>query len=154
MILVTVSVGVRFTTLPDHALNRAPVDETLSSSSTSVVPPATLPSQPPTTITAIFSPITGHIQTSYVARVSQDLALCSRFLFNVNSYESEWSMGAEWWMRRKPAPVPDVSTDSLVQSTASDPALPNKQEDAPDAVQGVVKARISTSYVSVCSAYR
>lgn len=56
--------------------------------------------QPPTTITAIFNPLTGHFISAYAARVSRDLTLCSRFSFNINSYESEWVMGGEWWIRR------------------------------------------------------
>lgn len=81
----------------------------------------------------------GHMSGAYAARVSRDLALCSRFDFNVYSYESEWTMGAEWWMRRKPA-KPDEHAPSLHPPTSSDLG-----ED----VLGVVKARVSTQNVSI-----
>jgi len=61
-----------------------------------------LPSQAPTTVSAIFNPMMGHLSSTYSAGVSRDLSLSSRFDFNVYSYESEWTMGAEWWMRRSP----------------------------------------------------
>lgn len=88
----------------------------------------------------------GHLSTAYAARVSRDLALCSRFDFNMYSYESEWTMGAEWWIRRglrKPVdpeggPSPFDSGSILTKT---------------DEVQGVVKARVSTSTVSTLPAF-
>lgn len=44
----------------------------------------------------------GHLAGAYSARVSRDLALSSRFEFNVYSFESEWTVGAEWWLRKPP----------------------------------------------------
>jgi len=130
-VISQVSLGVRFTTLPDASLQ-------VSSRGTV---------QPPTTITGLFNPMMGHLSASYAARVSQDLSLCSRFDFNVYSYDSEWTMGAEWWMQRS-SPEPAVQKietrpnfvhpqkrDELLSSSASDPT-------------GVVKARISTNNVS------
>lgn len=126
-----VSLGVRFTTLPDA---------TLQVSSRGAV-------QPPTTITGLFNPMMGHLSAAYAARVSQDLSLCSRFDFNVYSYDSEWTMGAEWWMRRSspefvaqkvevgPSSVHPKKWDGLLSPSVSDPT-------------GVVKARISTNNVS------
>lgn len=91
--------------------------------------------QPPTTITAILNPLLGHIQAAYASRVSRDLALCSRFNFNAYSYESEWSMGAEWWIRpRQNARGPPASID-----------MTNETRN----VQGVLKASVSTNQVSV-----
>ncbi|CUA69062.1 Mitochondrial distribution and morphology protein 10 [Rhizoctonia solani] len=82
-----VSTGIRFTTLPD-------------ASPPSASPDSTVPAQTPTTLTATFNPMMGHMSAAYAARTSRDLALCSRFDFNIYSYESEWTMGAEWWLRR------------------------------------------------------
>jgi len=73
--------------------------------------------------------------------VSRDLSLSSRFDFNVYSYESEWTMGAEWWLRRsqsKPA------VDGTVDGSLSIPSLAVAHA-SPDDVTGVVKARASTS---------
>ncbi|KAI0693583.1 mitochondrial distribution and morphology protein 10 [Cytidiella melzeri] len=135
-----VSGGLRFTTLPDAT----PPSAQVPSSTKDDLPTFT---QPPTTITAVFNPIVGHISSAYAARVSRDLSLCSRFDFNVYSYESEWSLGAELWTRRRQtrssiAPVvPDLSTPSLplVVTPIEPPGL------LTDGVQGVVKARVSTT---------
>jgi len=108
-----VSTGIRFSTLPDAKPPSA-------SGSSSIATP-----QPPTTITALFNPMLGHLSGAYSARVSTDLALSSRFDFNVYSYESEWTMGAEYWLRR---------------DHDSDVDLSSKKQ-----IHGVVKARASTN---------
>lgn len=122
---VIVSTAVRFTTLPEPTNS----SDTASSSKCP-------PTQPPTTITAYFTPVTGHFSTTYAARVSRDLALCSRFSFNVYDYESDWTMGGEWWMRRRKLPTNEQDSLEETPSTSS------------DEIQGVVKARFSTSAVS------
>lgn len=76
---------------------------------------------------------------AYSARVSRDLSLSSRFDFNVYSYESEWTMGAEWWMRRSPLANPET-----IDTSTSEPRLDMHSRDD---VQGVVKARASTNNV-------
>ncbi|CAE6516503.1 unnamed protein product [Rhizoctonia solani] len=144
-----VSTGIRFTTLPD-------------ASPPSTSPDSTIPAQTPTTLTATLNPMMGHISAAYAARTSRDLALCSRFDFNIYSYESEWTMGAEWWLRRAAgkrfAGVQqdekqgnDSNTDPVVLDEMS---LPGQDTPAPfptnspilgGDVTGVVKARISTS---------
>lgn len=142
-----VSAGLRFTTLPDATPPSAqpiPASELTSPASASL-------SQPPTTITTIFNPIVGHISSAYAAQVSRDLSLCSRFDFNVYSYESEWSLGAEWWTRRRQTKpntqpvVPDLSSPSLPLVVTPVPLAPNVSNDF---IQGVVKARASTTAVS------
>lgn len=119
-----VSTGIRFTTIPDASPPSQQLHDIQHTS------------QPPTTVTAVLNPILGHISAAYASRVSRDLALCSRFDFNVYSYESEWTMGAEWWIRR---PLPGTST-----ATVDDSQGLYSQEP-----QGVLKARISTNYVRV-----
>ena len=86
----------------------------------------------------------GHISVAYTARVSQDLSLCSRFDFNMYSYESEWAAGAEWWMRRslRKNPAEDGRMESLGLSQTANEIAPKSEE-----AQGVVRARISTSSV-------
>ncbi|KAH9940569.1 mitochondrial distribution and morphology protein 10 [Amylocystis lapponica] len=130
-----VSTGIRFTTLPDAT---PPSFQTPSQSTCASVSP----SQPPTTITALFNPMLGHLSGAYAARVSRDLSLCSRFDFNVYSYESEWSLGAEWWTRRgKRLPEPQSDADG----TPDLPPLQPLGVDLSDEVRGVVKARASTT---------
>ena len=148
-----VSTGIRFTTLPDATppsfqLPFAP--SSIPSSS-----PSYTPSQPPTSITALFNPMLGHISGAYAARITRNLSMCSRFDFNVYSYESEWTMGMEWWMRRsrsKPMleqeKVPDAGSESPSLSVISIPQpAPSKP---PNEIIGVVKARASTTTVRIC----
>jgi mitochondrial distribution and morphology protein 10 len=85
----------------------------------------------------------GHLSTAYAARVSQDLALCSRFDFNMYSYESEWTMGAEWWIRRGLRKILDEDGRSSLPQPSTPTVIAPRSEE----VQGVVKARISTSSV-------
>ncbi|KAG8901478.1 Mitochondrial distribution and morphology protein 10 [Tulasnella sp. 403] len=131
-----VSTGLRFTTLQDPK----PSPSTSDSST-----PTTI-SQPPTTITAIYNPIMGHISTAYTARVSRNLSVCSRFDFNVYSYESEWTMGAEWWMRKgsKGKEKESIAVPAGPEGIQLIP--PTGLPPAPEAneIQGVVKARVST----------
>ncbi|TFK55855.1 mitochondrial distribution and morphology protein 10 [Heliocybe sulcata] len=138
-----VSTGIRFTTLPDAT---APSFQLPGpSSSPLALSSSRTPPQPPTTITALFNPIIGHISGAYAAKVSHDLSVCSRFDFNVYSYESEWTMGAEWWLRRKPQPQngDDTKTESDSIQADESPSVP--LETWTEDVQGVVKARASTT---------
>ncbi|CAL1701374.1 unnamed protein product [Somion occarium] len=141
-----VSAGIRFTTLPDAT---PPSFQVPSSASSPIHSNPHSFSQPPTTITALFNPMLGHISAAYAAGVSKDLSLCSRFDFNVYSYESEWTVGAEWWTRRsKTKPTVDTDTDdvdpSLPTPTLFAPVNPLECRDNGD-IQGVVKARASTT---------
>lgn len=141
------STGFRFSTLPDATPPSAqvpPPSPTSPDSSPALsghASPRSHPPQPPTTITALFNPMLGHIQTAYTARVSRDLTLASRFDFNVYSYESEWAMGAEWWLRRSPRPHLDGEDGAgEAEPSASFPSPLGE-------VHGVVKARASTNNV-------
>ncbi|ORY06304.1 hypothetical protein K493DRAFT_252024 [Basidiobolus meristosporus CBS 931.73] len=46
--------------------------------------------------TVICNPMMGHLTGGYTQAVSEDLTLCSRYDFNVYSYESDLAVGAEW----------------------------------------------------------
>ncbi|TFK43143.1 hypothetical protein BDQ12DRAFT_622028 [Crucibulum laeve] len=133
-----VSTGIRFTTQPDAT---PPSFQVPSSSPVLAGTSKGPPSQPPTTITALFNPMLGHMSGAYTARVSRDLALSSRFDFNVYSYESEWAMGAEWWMRRR-AVLQDA--DEAIDSVAP-PKIPLVHPESSEDVIGVVKVRASTN---------
>ncbi|KAH7930250.1 hypothetical protein BV22DRAFT_1055122 [Leucogyrophana mollusca] len=160
-----VSTGIRFTTLPDAT----PPSFQIPPSSSSPLSPSL--SQPPTTITALFNPMMGHLSAAYAARVSRDLSLCSRFDFNVYSYDSEWTMGAEWWMRRAPQkptsvedadpalvaegqpelvtkPEPIIKPESTIKPESiikPEPIVPPDHAESGSDIRGVVKARISTN---------
>ncbi|KAF8175367.1 mitochondrial distribution and morphology protein 10 [Pholiota molesta] len=115
-----------------------------SSSSATPSPPSSPPLphgppfQPPTTITALFNPMLGHISSAYTARVSPDLALSSRFDFNMYSFESEWAMGVEWWLRRPPTAV-------LTAAEGAGAPPPPAGLSSLSEVNGVIKARASTT---------
>jgi mitochondrial distribution and morphology protein 10 len=85
----------------------------------------------------------GHISSAYSAQVSRDLSLASRFDFNVYSYESEWAMGAEWWLRRSSGKaIPSVQGGNNIDVPISE----NSPQHSDD-VHGVIKARASTNKV-------
>ncbi|ESK97506.1 hypothetical protein Moror_17685 [Moniliophthora roreri MCA 2997] len=132
-----VSTGIRFSTLPDASppSSQVPPPSPFSPSPSDASPVPSTYSQPPTTITALFNPMLGHLSTAYSARVSSDLSLSSRFDFNVYSYESEWTMGAEYWLRR---------SRSMKRGDEDTTALTESFERKMD-VHGVVKVRASTS---------
>ncbi|KAG8740921.1 Mitochondrial distribution and morphology protein 10 [Ceratobasidium sp. 428] len=151
-----VSTGIRFTTLPDASPPSA------SPGSASTDSAATPHPQTPTTLTATFNPMMGHMSAAYAARASRDLALCSRFDFNIYSYESEWTLGAEWWLRRAPPGLRRILKGEDNKSGENeDPVILDEiappGQDTPSPfptrsisslggdVTGVVKARISTS---------
>ena len=71
-----VSTGIRFTTLPGHTGF-------------------------PYTMTLTLNPLMGNLSSTYAVKASSSLALCSRFDFNVYSYESELQLGMELWRRRR-----------------------------------------------------
>ncbi|KAL0574325.1 Mitochondrial distribution and morphology protein 10 [Marasmius crinis-equi] len=128
-----ISTGVRFTTIPDATPPSYQIPPPSTSALSAVSVSKNPPSQSPTTITALFNPMLGHLSGAYSARVSDDLSLSSRFDFNVYSYESEWTMGAEYWLRRNSSL--EGSTD-----TQTEPEQGGKKP-----IHGVVKARASTS---------
>ncbi|KAF9013354.1 mitochondrial distribution and morphology protein 10 [Cyathus striatus] len=135
-----VSTGIRFTTMPDATppSTQAPSLSTPLNTAQS----RSLPS-PPTTITALFNPMLGHMSGAYTARVSRDLALSSRFDFNVYSYESEWTMGAEWWLRRTRGKTDEAL--EVDQENEMAPIKPMLHPETREEVNGVVKARASTN---------
>jgi len=139
--IATVSTGIRFTTLPDAPSSLSQVPGSPSSSQY-----LSAHRSPPTTITALFNPMLGHISAAYTAKVSRDLALSSRFDFNVYSFESEWTMGAEWWLRRPPRVPTDDDIGRMAPSQNNSLPLPE--------VNGVVKARASTNNVRNSSFYK
>ncbi|KAG0248151.1 Mitochondrial distribution and morphology protein 10 [Mortierella polycephala] len=135
-----------------------------SSTATSRYPTSTAPEHHqnyiPITITQTLNPIMGHVSSSYAAQVHPDLGLCSRFDFNLYSYDSELTAGVEWWIRGRkgadqednnatasnPFPktigVPDLpsSTDSTSASLSTSPVNEYSEEKQP--IVGVIKARL------------
>lgn len=70
------STGLRFTTLPNH-------------------------NGTPYTMTLTLNPLMGNLSSTYAVKAGQNLSLCSRFDFNVYSYESDVTIGLELWRQKK-----------------------------------------------------
>ncbi|KAF8506008.1 mitochondrial distribution and morphology protein 10 [Russula emetica] len=150
-----VSTGIRFTTFPDTtpelesathpSPSPSPSSTSNPSSSSTTATCASGVLEPPTTITALFNPMMGHMSGAYTAQVSRDLSLSTRFDFNVYSYESEWTMGAEWWLRRSRS---KSGSNGMIEDASILPSSSPLFSEAPTSpydVTGVVKARASTS---------
>ena len=60
-----------------------------------------LPIQAPTTLTILYNPLIGFVSTAYSAQVHPHIALSTRFGVNVYSYESDLTVGGEWWIGRR-----------------------------------------------------
>lgn len=132
------STAFRFTTLPHGTLDNS--------------------TQPPVTITTILNPIMGHISTAFVTQTRDELALASRYDFNMYSYESDLVLGLEWWQKSKKQRDAGLAALSSAPPTASkvhpdgiaplatpliDDVVPEQYHD--DQVAGVVKARLSAT---------
>ncbi|GBB90768.1 hypothetical protein RclHR1_17830001 [Rhizophagus clarus] len=107
-----VSAGIRYRTLPQFS------------------------SQSPLSVTYLINPIMGHMSAAFAAQVSNDLALCPRFNFNMYSYESDLIIGAEWWQREK--------SDIECENQSNDDTV-NKITFLQGEVNGIVKATVGTS---------
>lgn len=106
--VIGLSTGLRFTTLAPHI---APADDTKSPSkpragtsaalTSGLLTPANIvQSSFPYTMTVTLNPIIGALASTYSVRPTSNLALSSRFDFNVYSWESQYVLGAEIWRGR------------------------------------------------------
>lgn len=109
-----ISTGLRFTTLPIHTGF-------------------------PYTMTLTVNPLMGNLSSSYAVKAGPNLALCSRFDFNVYSYESDVTLGVELWQYAMPKPTPPevLWAKNLVRSGWEATVAPDED------VTGVLKARMS-----------
>jgi distribution and morphology protein 10 len=66
---------------------------------------ATLPTHPgfPYTLALTVNPLMGNLSSTYAVQAGPNVALCSRFDFNVYSYESDVVVGVELWRRERAA---------------------------------------------------
>ncbi|SLM36708.1 mitochondrial distribution and morphology protein 10 [Lasallia pustulata] len=105
-----VSTGIRFATLPRHTGF-------------------------PYTMTLNLNPLMGNLSCTYAVQAAPSLALCSRFDFNVYSYESDLQLGVELWRRRR-------KPDALDWARAK----PGSKRKGDDGVAGVLKARVNQDW--------
>ncbi|EIW67655.1 hypothetical protein TREMEDRAFT_33247 [Tremella mesenterica DSM 1558] len=114
-----ISTGVRFTTIPPIL----------------PIPLHSPPPSPPTTLTLLYNPLIGFISSAYSAQISPTVAVSSRFGVNVYSYESDLSIGGEWWIGRRRG----KKHLSELTNQLEPPLVQDNTEDR----DGVLRARIS-----------
>jgi distribution and morphology protein 10 len=108
-----ISTGLRFTTLPIHTGF-------------------------PYTMTLTLNPLMGNLSSAYAVKAGPNLALCSRFDFNVYSYESDTCLGLELYRRASPQP-PNPETAWARELLRPGWEKPPVEDD----VSSVLKARMS-----------
>ncbi|KAK5167517.1 Mitochondrial distribution and morphology protein 10 [Saxophila tyrrhenica] len=113
-----ISTGLRFTTLPIHTGF-------------------------PYTMTLTLNPLMGNLSSSYAVKAGPNLSLCSRFDFNVYSYESDVSLGLELWQLSRPRVPEEVAwVKDLIRPGWEPKVAPEKVVPDED-VTGVLKARMT-----------
>lgn len=126
------STAIRYTTLPHHP-------------------------GPPLTMTLTLSPLMGHFSATYAIKAGPNAAFCSRFDFNMYSYESDLVVGCELWQRKPTTsataqlrrtvtaiPSRDVGEGSSVDSDGAGDGDEDGEKEK-DAFTGVLKARWTQS---------
>lgn len=139
------STGVRFTTLPDNVV--LPLLGGASPTSGLMNDAQHQPSQPPTTITATLNPMMGHFSTAYAARMTRDIVACSRFDFNVFSYDSDLTLGAEYWLHSSP---PGTHNSTLPAGSPEDasPVMANGGDLAPPSLSIATPLTVTSTLAS------
>ncbi|KAF9581751.1 Mitochondrial distribution and morphology protein 10, partial [Lunasporangiospora selenospora] len=157
-----VSTGLRYRTLPPLSPAVPTTDDSESeptaTSSKARYPTSTAPEHHqnyiPITITQTLNPIMGHVSSSYAAQVHPDLGLCSRFDFNLYSYDSELTAGVEWWIRERKGGSSDqpegVASNSNKAAPELFPGVPDEMlkakqvilDEEKQPIVGVIKARL------------
>ncbi|KAI5357695.1 Putative mitochondrial distribution and morphology protein [Septoria linicola] len=102
-----ISTGLRFTTLPMHTGF-------------------------PYTMVLTINPLMGNLSSTYAVKAGPNVALCSRFDFNVYSYESDVVVGVELWQRDQ------ASAENAWVAEMLRPGWTKPDDD----VKGVLKARV------------
>jgi len=108
---------------------------------------ATLPAHKgvPLTATLTLNPLMGNLSTTYAVKAGKNLSLCSKFDFNVYSYESEVRLGCELWrMKTRISKKPERSMAAKLAwrlDPVEENPVPNLEE-----VAGVLKARVDQNW--------
>ncbi|TVY75720.1 Mitochondrial distribution and morphology protein [Lachnellula suecica] len=108
---------------------------------------ATLPAHKgvPLTATLTLNPLMGNLSTTYAVKAGKNLALCSKFDFNVYSYESDLMLGCELWrMKAKVQRVRERSMAAKLEWRLDEPEKVPIPE--PEEVAGVLKARVDQNW--------
>ncbi|KAJ5050650.1 uncharacterized protein L3040_002525 [Drepanopeziza brunnea f. sp. 'multigermtubi'] len=108
---------------------------------------ATLPAHKgvPLTATLTLNPLMGNLSTTYAVKAGKNLGLCSKFDFNVYSYESDVMLGCELWKMKPEVPKEKVRSWEAKLEWRLDPVEENPVPE-PDVVAGVLKARVDQNW--------
>lgn len=108
---------------------------------------ATLPAYKgvPLTATLTLNPLMGNLSTTYAVKAGKNLALCSKFDFNVYSYESDVILGCELWRMKAKVPKERVRSWEAKLEWRLDPVDEDPVPE-PDVVAGVLKARVDQNW--------
>lgn len=121
--VIGLSTGLRFTTLASHIKNTdskkpgsKPLAGTSAMLSSSLLAPANVSqSSFPYTMTLTLNPLIGALASTYSVKATSNLALSSRFDFNIYSWESQYTFGAEIWRgQTSQTRPPKVNADGSV----------------------------------------
>ncbi|EFR04678.1 hypothetical protein MGYG_07684 [Nannizzia gypsea CBS 118893] len=151
--VIGLSTGMRFTTLPAAYDIRTGPNSLPATGSQIPSPISTFPY----TLTLTLTPLTGSLSTTYSLLASPNLALSSRFGFNVYSWESEMVAGCELWQNRRKINMnhynPDGSIDDLAWAKRKLGLLPHLEPTDPSSSssvfsstsESVIKLRVDQS---------
>jgi len=161
--VIGLSTGLRFTTLPSavpvlpsSAARSKPLAGTSAAitSAAANALPSTAASSFPYTMTLTITPLTGSLASTYSIKPTQNLALSSRFGFNVYSWESEYVLGAEIWRQHhKPrSAMPnsdglDWARDKAAQwLDEPEKLLREKREEEEKREESVIRLRVDDNW--------
>ncbi|TVY12922.1 Mitochondrial distribution and morphology protein 10 [Lachnellula arida] len=108
---------------------------------------ATLPAHKgvPLTATLTMNPLMGNFSTTYAVKAGKNLALCSKFDFNVYSYESDLMLGCELWrMKAKAKKIQERSMAAKLEWRLDE--VEENPLAEPEEVTGVLKARVDQNW--------
>jgi len=94
-------------------------------------------------MTLTVNPVMGSFSATYAVRAGPSAAFCSRFDFNMYSYESDLVLGCEIWRRQqilKPA-VPKFTIDETIE-----PESAVMMDTHDGEVTGILKARVNQNF--------
>jgi len=108
---------------------------------------ATLPAHKgiPLTATLTLNPLMGNLSTTYAVKAGKDLSLCSKFDFNVYSYESDFMVGCELWRMKTKVPKKKERSMAAKLAWTLDEVVESPFPE-PEEVAGVLKARIDQNF--------
>jgi distribution and morphology protein 10 len=87
----------------------------------------------------------GSFSTTYAVKAGKNAALCSKFDFNVYSYESDLTLGGELWRMRAKIPMKKERSMQAKLEWRLDPVV-EPENPGPEEVAGVFKARVDQNW--------